>query len=175
MIDTTIRKRRVWGCTDGVHLTPSGTGNEQHHVSVPCHETCPHRKVDASIAKCLLTWQHMYVTTNNQPYFWYIKEKHKTPGIPRWIYWKLFWFSGIELIFFLVPRTVLCFRFSMRVDNRLMFRLLLSSAYSKSRTLQCLMLCRGAGAQEAQREHSQERWPELDKGIFHTTGCMPSI
>lgn len=44
--------------------------------------------------------------------------------------------AGIELMFFLVVGTVVCLRFRMKniVDNTLMFQLLLSSAYARSRT-----------------------------------------
>jgi len=49
------------------------------------------------------------------------------------------------------------------VDKTLMFWLLLSSAYIKSRTFQPPLLCQRRGAQEAGREHSQDSWP---KGYF---------
>ena len=31
------------------------------------------------------------------------------------------------------------------------------------------MLCQQAGVQEAGREHSQDSWPEVAKGVFHNT------
>lgn len=48
------------------------------------------------------------------------------------------------------------------------FGVLLSSAYRKSKTFQCLMLCQCAGARETGREDIQDSWSELPKGIFCT-------
>lgn len=33
---------------------------------------------------------------------------------------------------------------------------------------QCLTRCQQTGAQEAVRDHGQDRWPELAKVVFHT-------
>lgn len=44
----------------------------------------------------------------------------------------------------------------------------MSSAYSKSGTFVCSMLCQWAGAQETRKEHGQDGWPKLAKGIIHT-------
>lgn len=45
--------------------------------------------------------------------------------------------------------------------------LLLTSASPKLSIFQFPMLCQRAGVREAGREHGQDSWPELAKGIFH--------
>lgn len=55
------------------------------------------------------------------------------------------------------------------IDDTLMFRLLLSSPYSKSGNLHFPKLCQRGGAQEPGREHGHHSWPELATGMFHTT------
>lgn len=42
-------------------------------------------------------------------------------------------------------------------DNALMFQLLLKCAYTAARTVQVPVLCEAAGAQEAKKQHSQDR------------------
>lgn len=51
--------------------------------------------------------------------------------------------------------------------------LLPSRVYPASGTFLCLILCQwgGAGERKAGREHSQDRWLELARGIFHTIKC----
>jgi len=48
---------------------------------------------------------------------------------------------------------------------------MLSSAYTKTRTFQPPLLCQQGCAREAGRGHSQDSWPKLTKGIFHTIWC----
>lgn len=49
--------------------------------------------------------------------------------------------AGIDLIFFLVGGTVLCFELHYITVVNTDVLVLSSSAYSKPRTFQCLMLC----------------------------------
>lgn len=78
--------------------------------------------------------------------------------------------AGTELVFFLVAGTGLRFGFENEnnVDNTLKFQLLLSCAHPKSKIFQFPMLYQWGGAQEIWREHSQDRGPDLNKGILHT-------
>ena len=75
----------------------------------------------------------------------------------------------VEVIFFLVVGTVLWFGFSMRI--MLITHWCFSWWVVLSRNqgpFKFPMLCQWAGAQEPGREQSQDSWPELAKGIFHT-------
>lgn len=80
------------------------------------------------------------------------------------------WFWLGQKIFLLVPGSVLFFGFGMRIR-------LISCWYvnCESMTVQHLILCPWARAHEAAREHSQDSWSELAKGIFHTQNIMSSI
>ena len=85
--------------------------------------------------------------------------------------------ARIELIFFIVVCTVLCFGFIMKTVLMITQRcfsycwavltqsegLFCFSPYSTSEE--------AGGGQEAGRGHSQDSWPQLTKGIFQTIGC----
>lgn len=50
-----------------------------------------------------------------------------------------------------------------------MFQLLLGNVYPNSRAFQFSMLCHRGSAQQTGKEHSEDSWPALGKGIFHST------
>lgn len=92
--------------------------------------------------------------------------------------WAGFWqnivliLTGIELIFFSVPGTVLfCIQYVNKVDNTLMFWLLLSGAYRKSMIFQVFMFWQWAGEQET-RKPGQDSWAELAVRIFHRMSSL---
>lgn len=61
-------------------------------------------------------------------------------------------------------------QYENNVDATLKFWLLLSDI-PKSMTFLFPLLFEWADAQESWREHSQDSWPELTRGMFHTTEC----
>lgn len=80
--------------------------------------------------------------------------------------------AGIEFIFFLATGTGLCFGFSMRV-------MLIThwyfgcywTALTLSQELPSFPFLPVSRCSRSQREHAQDIWPELPKGIFHSTEC----
>ena len=80
--------------------------------------------------------------------------------------------AGIEIIFFTVAGIVLCFGFSMRImliTHRCFSCcwavFTLNQGLSSSHALPAEKV---GDAQEAGKGHSQDSWPKLAKGIFHT-------
>ena len=94
----------------------------------------------------------------------------------KWIFWEClspqYLKNGKSSCFFLVAGAVLCFGSDVRtmLIAHWWFWLLLGDVYTKSRTFQFLGPCqqRAGGTREIGRGHSQDRWPELAKEVFHT-------
>lgn len=74
----------------------------------------------------------------------------------------------IELIFLLVPGTVLCFGFRITLIIHWCFSCC-CAVLTLLRTFQRLMLCQRGVTQKARRKHCQDSWLEMPEGIFHTT------
>ena len=84
--------------------------------------------------------------------------------------------AGIELNFLIVVGRVLCFGFSMRIIliTHWCFRCCWA-VLTQSEGLFCFSPHptseQSGDAQEAGRGHSQDSWPQLTRGIFHTIWC----
>lgn len=82
--------------------------------------------------------------------------------------------SGIQLIFFLVTSTVLCFGFRVRI--LLVTHWCVSGRWAmltrvKDFSDSHAALQEPGGAQGAEEGHNWDNWPQLLKGIFPTIGC----
>lgn len=77
--------------------------------------------------------------------------------------------AGIELIFFLVVDTALCFGFTrgIMLMTHWCFVCCWVVFNPKWRTCQFPLLCQWGGAWVAWKDHGQDSWPEQAKGIFH--------
>lgn len=109
-------------------------------------------------------------------------------GVFHWLHWKYLPHQGLQgntsssrcvlvssgTVTFLPSSgysVLVWIKHEKNVGNTLMFLLLLSSAYPKSKIFPFPLLCKRGGAQEGGREHGQDSWPEVAKRTFPTIGC----